>query len=75
MSERGLTLLACLATALAAGFVIGAEREQERHATFGGVRTFPLFALAGALGALLHVWVLAGLAVAVGALLRDLLPA
>lgn len=69
VSERGLTLLACLATALAAGFVIGAEREQERHATFGGVRTFPLFALAGALGALLHVWVLVGLAVAVGALL------
>lgn len=69
VSERGLTLLVCLATALAAGFVIGAEREQERHATFGGIRTFPLFALAGALGALVHVWVLVGLGVAVGALL------
>lgn len=69
VSERGLTLLVCLATALAAGFVIGAEREQERHATFGGIRTFPLFALAGALGALVHVWVLVGLGVVVGALL------
>lgn len=69
MTERGLTILFCLATALAAGFVIGAEREQEGQTTFGGIRTFPLVALAGALGALIHIWALVGLALAVGALL------
>lgn len=69
MTERGLTILFCLATALAAGFVIGAEREQRRAATFGGIRTFPLVALAGALGALVHVWALVGAGVAITALL------
>jgi uncharacterized membrane protein (DUF4010 family) len=69
VSERGFSVLICLATALTAGFVIGAEREQEAQASFGGVRTFPLFALAGALGTLVHPWLLAALAVAVGGLL------
>lgn len=69
MTEPGLTVLISLATALTAGFVIGAEREQGAHSTFGGVRTFPLFALAGALGALIHVFLLVALAVAIGGLL------
>jgi uncharacterized membrane protein (DUF4010 family) len=69
VSERGLSILICLATALTAGFVIGAERQQERQATFGGIRTFPLFALAGAIGALIDVWLLVGLGLSVGALL------
>ena len=68
MSERGLTILLCLATALTAGFIVGAEREQEGHASFGGVRTFPLFALAGAIGALIDVWLLVALGLAVGGL-------
>lgn len=43
-----------LSVALAAGLLIGAEREQAHKKTdFGGVRTFPLIALLGALGALL----------------------
>jgi len=64
-----LTILLCLATALTAGFVVGAEREQRGEASFGGVRTFPLFALAGALGALIGEWLLVALALAVGGLL------
>lgn len=69
MSERGLSILLCLAAALAAGLVIGAEREQGGHTTFGGVRTFPLLTLTDALGALMSIWVLIGLALSVGALL------
>lgn len=69
MSQPALDVLICIATALTAGLMIGAEREQEAHSTFGGVRTFPLFALAGALGALVHVALLVALAVAVAALL------
>lgn len=69
MTGPGLSVLVCLATALTAGFVLGAEREQGAHSSFGGVRTFPLFALAGALGALIHVWLLVALALAVGGLL------
>jgi len=69
VTERGLTILFCLATALAAGLLIGAEREQQGQKTFGGIRTFPLVALTGALAALVHVWALVALAVAVGGLL------
>jgi uncharacterized membrane protein (DUF4010 family) len=47
-------ILASLGTALAAGFVVGAEREQRgKPYTFGGARTFPLYSLAGAIGMLL----------------------
>jgi uncharacterized membrane protein (DUF4010 family) len=61
--------LLSLAVAVAAGGLVGAERQQAQsgHAgtDFGGVRTFPLVALAGALGALLRPfvggWVLAAL--------------
>lgn len=69
VTDEGLGVLVSLATALTAGFVIGAEREQEAHTTFGGVRTLPLVALAGAIGMLVHVGLLVALAVAVGALL------
>jgi len=47
-----------LAVALAAGALIGAERQQaheaRRVADFGGIRTFPLLALLGAISALLQ---------------------
>ena len=46
-----------LATAIAIGLLIGLEREQskpERGGSFAGVRTYPLFALVGALAALLE---------------------
>ena len=69
VTDAGLGILIALATAGTAGFVIGAEREQEAHSEFGGVRTFPLFALAGALGALVHVGLLIALGLALGALL------
>lgn len=53
-----LDALIPLAVAAAAGALIGAERQQahgERKASeFGGVRTFPLVAILGALGALLR---------------------
>jgi uncharacterized membrane protein (DUF4010 family) len=69
VTEEAFSVLIALATALTAGFVIGAEREQEAHSAFGGVRTFPLFALAGALGALIHVALLVALALALAILL------
>jgi uncharacterized membrane protein (DUF4010 family) len=62
-----------LAVAVAAGTLVGAEREQaasgREGAEFGGIRTFPLVALLGALGALcrpaLGLWLLVGLLVGV----------
>lgn len=70
------TLLS-LAVALGAGILIGAERQQSqakaRREDFGGIRTFPLISLAGALGALMvpvtGAWVLVTMLAAVGALL------
>ncbi|HRI72805.1 MAG TPA: DUF4010 domain-containing protein, partial [Polyangium sp.] len=75
--------LVSVAVAVAAGILIGAERQQaqasvtvepngvvepnSRHTStdFGGIRTFPLIALLGALGALLRpfagIWLLGGL--------------
>ncbi|MCW5802172.1 MAG: MgtC/SapB family protein [Deltaproteobacteria bacterium] len=48
-----------LATALAVGLLVGLEREQSRGdrpgASFAGVRTYPIFALVGALSTLLDV--------------------
>ncbi len=63
--------------ALAAGALIGLEREQsgtlEKKPRIGGVRTFPLIALAGALSALtahtLGVWPILGSLLVVGAFL------
>src|SRR5512139_1146696 len=62
------TLLA-LGAAAAAGFVVGAEREQQTAPTMAGARTFPLFALAGALGMLLGPVALAVLGLAIAALI------
>ena len=67
--------LLSLAVAFAAGVLVGGEREQahaDRQGDFGGIRTFPLVALLGALGALVsgdHGWVLAAFLVGVIALL------
>jgi uncharacterized membrane protein (DUF4010 family) len=63
--------------ALAAGALIGLEREQSRlpgkKPSLGGVRTFPLLALSGALSALLAhtmgVWPILGALLVVGAFL------
>lgn len=60
--------LMSLAVAVAAGLLIGVERQQNARAQqkdeFGGIRTFPLIALLGALGALVRPvagpWLLAG---------------
>jgi len=69
MSREGIEILLSLVTALAAGLLIGAERQQgDRRALFAGVRTFPLFALAGALGMLIGSWALFGMALGVGAI-------
>jgi uncharacterized membrane protein (DUF4010 family) len=70
----GETLLS-LAVALVAGGLIGAEREQAHRgqSDFGGVRTFPLIAMLGALGAILGKslggWVLGGFLLAASAML------
>ena len=67
--------LLSLAVAFAAGVLVGGEREQAHgnsEAEFGGIRTFPLIALLGALGALVsdeRGWVLAAFLVGVIALL------
>ena len=63
--------------ALAAGALIGLERQQNmlttRPSSIGGVRTFPLIALLGALSALLSnvmgVWAISGAFVLMGAVL------
>lgn len=63
--------------ALAAGALIGLERQQDRtaeqRASIGGVRTFPLIALSGALSALashrMGVWPIVGALLVVGAML------
>lgn len=55
--------------ALVLGLLLGVERQHGEGQGFGGVRTFPLFALAGALGALLHLWVLVSLGIGLAALL------
>lgn len=79
--------LVSIAVAVAAGALIGAERQQAQLASsaesnpdpekggksqaadFGGIRTFPLIALLGALGALVRpftgIWLLGGLLVGV----------
>ncbi len=68
------TLLS-LAVSLAAGVLVGAERERAHVAAkgdFGGIRTFPLVALLGAVGALLsreRGWILAGFLLGVVAML------
>lgn len=68
-----------LGVALGVGLLVGLEREQsrpgpeERRGFTGGIRTYPLMALGGALGALLArvhgPWVLVALALGLGALL------
>jgi len=69
--------LLSIAVAIAAGGLVGAERQQA-HAgrpgsDFGGVRTFPLVALTGAIGAMLRPifgeWLLAALLAAIVVLL------
>ncbi|RMH36384.1 MAG: MgtC/SapB family protein [Nitrospirae bacterium] len=63
--------------ALAAGALIGLERQQDRtaeqRASIGGVRTFPLIALTGALSALasyrMGVWPIFGALLVIGAML------
>ncbi len=67
MSPEGLETLLSLAAALVAGLLIGFERQQgDRRGLFAGIRTFPLFAIAGALGMLIDVWLLVALALGLG---------
>jgi uncharacterized membrane protein (DUF4010 family) len=69
LSTTFIEALICLGVALVAGFLVGAERERAMHTGFAGARTFPLFALAGAVSALLGTWVLVAMALSVGAML------
>jgi uncharacterized membrane protein (DUF4010 family) len=68
VSSAGLEILLSLATAVACGLLIGAERQHDKASEYAGIRTFPLFALAGAVGMLLGTWVVVTLALAVSAL-------
>jgi uncharacterized membrane protein (DUF4010 family) len=69
--------LLSIAVSVAAGALVGAERQQAQslraRSDFGGVRTFPLVALTGAIGAILRpfvgAWLLAALFAGVVALL------
>jgi hypothetical protein len=69
--------LLSIAVSIAAGGLVGAERQQAQAgragSDFGGVRTFPLVALTGAMGALLRpffgAWLLAVLLAAIVVLL------
>jgi len=61
--------LICLGVALAVGLLLGAERQRGEGESFGGVRTFPLYAIAGAVGALLGLWVLVAFSLCLGAFL------
>ncbi|HSU40508.1 MAG TPA: hypothetical protein VLJ38_13110, partial [Polyangiaceae bacterium] len=58
MTMQASVALTALAVAIAAGGLIGAERQQAHAgrdgADFGGVRTFPLLAIAGALAGFLR---------------------
>jgi uncharacterized membrane protein (DUF4010 family) len=69
VSPEAVEILISLGVALAAGFLVGAEREQGGDTSFGGVRTFPLIALTGALGMLLGGVGLALLGLLLGGLL------
>ncbi len=69
VSPAAIEILLSLGVALAAGFLVGAEREQGRHTTFGGIRTFPLIALGGAVAMLLGWAAMAVLGGVTGALL------
>lgn len=64
-----LEILASLGAALAAGFLVGAEREFGERGRFGGARTFPLISLSGAVAMLLGPWVLVAVSLGVGALI------
>jgi uncharacterized membrane protein (DUF4010 family) len=68
MSSGFIEILLSVGVALATGFLVGAERERSDRRSFAGARTFPLFGLAGALGAILGTYVLVALALALGAL-------
>ena len=69
MSDEAIEILLSLGVALAAGFVVGAEREQGEDARFAGVRTFPLYGLTGAIGMLLGTWALVVIGFAIAALI------
>ncbi len=68
MSSTFIEAVICLGVALVAGLLVGVERERAMHTGFAGARTFPLFALAGAISALLGTWVLVAMSLAMGVL-------
>lgn len=69
MSTGFIEALYSIGVALIAGFLIGAERERADSMRFAGARTFPLFALTGALGAMLGTWVLVAVSAVFGILI------
>ncbi len=70
MRAEAVEILASLGTALAAGFLVGAEREHRQgRSMFGGARTYPLIALTGAVANLLGKLPLVAFLGVVGALL------
>ncbi len=70
MRPEAVEILASLGTALASGFLVGAEREHRQgRSMFGGARTYPLIALTGAIAHLLGNWPLVAFLGVVGTLI------
>ncbi len=70
MRSEAVEILASLGTALASGFLVGAEREHRQgRSMFGGARTYPLIALTGAVANLLGDWPLVAFLGVVGGLI------
>lgn len=70
MTAPGMEITLSLATAIVAGLLIGAERQQDGgHVRFAGARTFTLISLLGAIGMLIDPWVAFALGLVLGALI------
>lgn len=70
MTAPGMEITLSLGTAVVAGLLIGAERQQDGRAVrFAGARTFTLIALLGAIGMLIDPWIAFSLGLVLGALI------
>lgn len=70
MTVPGMEITLSLGTAIVAGLLIGAERQQDGRAVrFAGARTFTLISLLGAIGMLIDPWIALALGLVLGTLI------